>query len=141
MKLAVFLALFLLSVGAYAACDVNKYWQIVKSSDFEQNYNQYKSECPNFDWTTDGCSVPAEVQDLIPLSHTYCGIFYWPCRQHDFGYRNADTEHVLNEDARKQVDDQLLASMKKTCSNFSCKAVAESFYSAVRLFGGRVFGR
>src|SRR5688500_13497574 len=115
MKLALFLAVALISF-AYGQVNQASYWQIDSDSNFQADYNHYKSAYPGFDWSTDGCSVPMVIQAVSRMADKYVAKFYWPCVQHDFGYRNAGHVGLKNENARAQVDQHLKDGMMATCS-------------------------
>ena len=97
----------------------------------------------SFDWTTDGCSTPGNVEKGRFYN------FHDACVRHDFGYRNL---HLLesrfggghlywNETNRKRVDQQFLSDMNSSCSKRSwfvrpvCRAWAKVYYLGVRAFG------
>jgi hypothetical protein len=98
---------------------------------------------PWFDWSTDWCSAPGVGSTGRSFD------FRWPCRRHDFGYRNL---HLLerrygtgatfwNPWNRLRVDMQLMTDMKAHCAarpwyeEATCRAWAATFYAAVRGFG------
>ena len=95
-----------------------------------------------FDWSTDYCSAP--LVGNTGLSFDFRG----PCRRHDFGYRNLrllDRRYgggYWNATNRRRVDQQFLADMKSHCRGRAvwlqprCYSWAETYYAAVRLFGG-----
>jgi hypothetical protein len=114
---------------------------------------------PWFDVTTDWCSAPLVGSTGRSFD------FRSACRRHDFGYRNLkllDTRYSCagraaghtcaspgragtywTAAARRRVDQQFLADMSSHCrarpwwESASCLGWAETFYSAVRSFGGR----
>jgi len=108
--------------------------KIVADNDFREHYDQLRRDFPRFDWHNNGCSGPAKLTG-------YADDFFWPCVQHDFGYRNAKMVHRHNETTRTFIDFQLLEHTKRVCSHRSllakppCYVTANNFYSAVRLFG------
>ncbi len=96
-----------------------------------------------FDWSTDFCSAPM----LGNTGVTYD--FRGPCRRHDFGYRNLrlldrryGAGHWTSAN-RRRVDLQFLADMRAHCARRSlwlqptCRWWAQTYYAAVRLWGGR----
>jgi hypothetical protein len=96
------------------------------------------------DWDTDMCSAPLVGSTGRSFN------FGNSCRRHDFGYRNLQLiEHrygtgstYWNGSSRKRVDQQFLADMRQHCAGRpwydrpTCRAWAETFYAAVRTFGG-----
>lgn len=95
-----------------------------------------RREFAELDWTTDYCSAPLVGNTGRSFN------FRAPCQRHDFAYRNMKLLGTLGETNRKRVDEQFLADMRSTCSprpitqKFNCLAWAETFYAAVRAFGG-----
>jgi hypothetical protein len=99
---------------------------------------------PWFDWSTDYCSAPLVGNTGRSFNFTNA------CRRHDFGYRNLQLLErrygagatYWNSTSRKRVDQRLLADMRAHCSGRpwydapTCFAWAETFYAAVRTFGG-----
>jgi Prokaryotic phospholipase A2 len=99
------------------------------------------------DWTTDGCSTPGAV-GLGDTGRSFN--FRSACWRHDFSYRNTKLADWLfnaggrywNSSNRYQIDRQLLADMKADCAprswtqRYSCLGWAETYYRAVRTFGG-----
>lgn len=97
---------------------------------------------PWFDWSTDLCSAPLVGSTGRSFD------FRHPCRRHDFGYRNLRLidrrygTHHWNSTTRKAVDDRFLRDMLDHCVTRSewlrttCRWWAQTFYAAVRLFGG-----
>lgn len=99
---------------------------------------------PWFDWSTDWCSAPLVGSTGLSFD------FRWPCRRHDFGYRNLQLlerrygtgRTYWNGANRQRVDDRFYADMKAHCRSRSvllqpaCYRWAWTFYSAVRVAGG-----
>ena len=97
-----------------------------------------------FDWSTDFCSAPLVGNTGRSFNFTNS------CRRHDFGYRNLQLLErrygtggtYWNGPNRKRVDQRLLADMRNHCfgrpwyDEPTCLAWAETFYAAVRTFGG-----
>ncbi len=97
-----------------------------------------------FDWSTDWCSAPLVGSTGLSFD------FRWPCRRHDFGYRNLQLlerrygtgRTYWNGTNRKAVDDRFYADMKAHCRTRSlllqgqCFNWAWTFYLAVRVAGG-----
>ena len=94
------------------------------------------------DWSSDLCSAPG----IRSTGRSFD--FGDACRRHDFGYRNSVmleqrwSVDLWNHDARKRIDEQLLADMKQHCKHRrlfdrpTCRAWAYTFYGTVRLAGG-----
>lgn len=111
---------------------------IAADNSFHAHYDQWRNKFPNFDWGTDGCSGPAKLTG-------FADNFYWPCVQHDFGYRNNRKVHRHNETTRAFVDAELLAHIKQLCAHYAllakpgCYLAAQNFYNAVRVGGWAKF--
>ena len=131
----------LISVSAHATPHkplgelyVGNFAKIAADDKFREHYGEWRRNFPDFDWNNDGCSGPAKLTG-------YADNFFWPCVQHDFGYRNASRVHRRNEATRKFIDDELLHHTKQVCSHYGvwkkprCYVTADHFYKAVRLFG------
>jgi hypothetical protein len=112
------------------------YRMIVADDNFHANYDRYKRQYPQFNWGNDGCSGPARFTG-------YSDNFFWPCVQHDFGYRNNRIASQHNEAARQFVDSEFRQHMKQICGRYdsairkrparwSCNGAADAFYTAVR---------
>ncbi len=113
----------------------NLYRNIISDIRFEQDLAGYKSRYPFFDWTTDGCTVPREINAKA---------FYLPCVKHDFGYRNNRRVGLHNEETRLFVDRQLRKDMIAVChrrtapeNTSTCLGLVNAAVAAVRLVGGR----
>jgi hypothetical protein len=135
----------LISVSAYAARHktldepyVGTFATIAADDKFREHYDEWRRNFPDFDWHNNGCSGPAKLTG-------YADNFFWPCVQHDFGYRNAPLVNRRNEATRKFIDDELLKHTKQVCSHYhvlkkpSCYVTANNFYNAVRLFARGYF--
>lgn len=112
-----------------------------------------------FDWTTDWCSAPLVGSTGRSFD------FRWPCRRHDFAYRNTKLLDVRygcphrepgavcesrawrhgrwwNHRSRLEIDRRLRTDMRRSCWQqrpwhwASCLMWAETFYRAVRAAGG-----
>ena len=97
-----------------------------------------------FDWSTDLCSAPLVGNTGRSFNFTNS------CRRHDFGYRNLQLlerrygtgSTYWNASSRKRVDLRLLTDMRNHCfgrpwyDEPTCLAWSETFYVAVRTFGG-----
>jgi hypothetical protein len=106
------------------------------------------AQSPSFhDWSTDGCSTPGNV-GLGDTGRSYN--FRSACWRHDFSYRNskrADSWYGVfgrywNASSRYRIDRMFLADMRADCGprswtqRYSCLGWAETYYRAVRTFGG-----
>ena len=99
---------------------------------------------PWFDWSTDWCSAPLVASTGRSFD------FRWPCRRHDFGYRNLQLlerrygsgSTFWNSASRTAVDRQFLRDMNSHCwgklvfLQLTCLAWARTYYAAVRVVGG-----
>lgn len=124
------------TLDAQAAPYASSTYKIVASTNtFRSRYSTLKSAFPRFVWTTDGCSGPSGYTG-------WSDEFYWPCRQHDFGYRNVRFYPSLrNETHRHWVDAQFKEHMNSVCDTlgwrkYPCYVAARAFYTAV-YFGGK----
>jgi hypothetical protein len=122
-----------------AAGTAGAYRSIVADDNFRTHYEQYKRQFPppRFNWGNDGCSGPAKLTG-------YNDNFFWPCVQHDFGYRNNRIASQHNEGTREFVDRQFLRHMRQICDRYdsalikrgakvACYGAADAFYHAVRV--------
>jgi len=123
-------------------------WVYVRHELYEVSLKSFTLATPTgdrwFDWTNDGCSAPL-VGDTGRSFN-----FRDPCARHDFGYRNLKLlerrygagRTYWNPTERRRVDQQFLADMKGHCRSRSfllqpsCFAWAQTYYLAVRTFGG-----
>ncbi|KAF8466007.1 prokaryotic phospholipase A2-domain-containing protein [Kalaharituber pfeilii] len=86
------------------------------------------------DWTDNGCSNSPDK----PLGFN----FLYSCMRHDFGYRNYKAQSRFTEPNRKKIDDKFKADLYNECkkqgtlAEIACKALADTYYVAVRAFGG-----
>lgn len=92
-----------------------------------------------FDWTTDGCS--GGMREFAPK---FFAKFFWPCAQHDFGYRNNDLVGFHDDKTREFVDRELHERMRAVCAKQrigkrSCYLQAKLAYDALRKFGGKAW--
>lgn len=125
--------------------------------------NWAKKDLPGkFNYSNDGCSVPAYVSfaGLTGAAVTYYkGVFKNACIIHDFGYRNFGSgtqagykQYSLNKDyltanqrgwglsgAKANIDRRFLSQMQMICSSrideIVCDRAASVFYTAVKNFG------
>lgn len=111
------------------------YKSVSANNSFRSQYSSLRGKYPSFNWTTDGCSGPSGYTG-------WSDEFYWPCRQHDFGYRNArHYPSLMNETHRHWVDGQFKQHMQNVCDDlgwrkYPCYAAAQAFYTAV-YYGGK----
>lgn len=124
------------TLGAQAAPYPQSTYTAIAATDvFRNNYNFYRSRYARFNWGNDGCSGPAKFTG-------WSDEFFWPCVQHDFGYRNARLyPRLLNENHRAWIDGQFKQHMRQKCATlgwrkYACYVAAEGFWAAVR-HGGR----
>jgi hypothetical protein len=83
------------------------------------------------DWGSDGCSFSPDK----PLGYN----FLPACYRHDFGYGNYKKQVRFTEPNRKRIDDQFRADLYVICNGrLLCKRAADTYYFAVRAFGGTV---
>ncbi|WP_431984828.1 phospholipase A2 [Streptomyces qinglanensis] len=112
----------------------------------ELTYRQFAAarHTPPFNWTTDGCSVPA---GLLP----YSKVFRPACVQHDFGYRNYGGNHELKLDptraTKNWIDGRFRTEMRRICDDRysaagrhrNCRRAADTYYAGVRIGGDKAF--
>ena len=115
------------------------------------NERNSPNRCQDFDWSTDGCSVPAWVQATVFLMPGGPVLFYWmrknmhrfvdACTQHDFAYQAFGPQgRALDTSAeqRLKVDNHWRSIMRSRCDGIGrvkerqCKRAADTFYAAVR---------
>ncbi len=95
-------------------------------------FTQLRGQQPyadQLDWGSDGCSFSPDA----PF-----GFAFLPtCHRHDFGYRNYKRQARFNESTRLSIDNKFRSDMYSVCgSNWFCKRTADTYYYAVRQFGG-----
>lgn len=124
------------ALGAQAApYYLSTYTTIAATNTFRSRYSTLRSAFPRFNWGNDGCSGPSGYTG-------WSDEFFWPCVQHDFGYRNARFyPSRMNEADRHWVDGQFKQHMQAVCDTLGwrkpfCYVAAQAFYTAV-YFGGR----
>lgn len=124
------------------------------------NYNRYKLAYPGaFDWSNNGCSVPAYIWVPSPVAMIYTKkVFVNACNRHDFGYRNFGNNPNgkvrlklgPNAATKAAIDSQFLANMRQQCHisysgklrapvRAQCLSVAQAFYVAVKYRGNKAF--
>jgi len=102
-----------------------------RDDNFKNNYLNDRHYMPNYDWSQDGCSGPATKTG-------YADNFYWPCVQHDFGYRNNRRARMHNEWTRYDIDVSFLRHMDNLCAHYGvfakvpCYSMSTIFYKGVR---------
>lgn len=103
----------------------------------------HHTEHPEFNWSSDNCSVPYPWESISAL---YMDTFQSSCVRHDFGYRNYGKKSFLKlnptEEGRKSIDDRFYRDMKDVAAAAPDAALRDSlyvgasaFYSLVRLNG------
>jgi hypothetical protein len=123
-----------------AAADLTTVEHVVFEVSISEFMNMRRQRAPqDLDWTSDGCST----QLPFGLGNTGRSFdFTKACTRHDFAYRNFARLGGLTEPVRARVDRQFLSDMRTDCSRRSwtqrhtCRAWAQTYYRAVRLFGG-----
>ncbi|KAF2024490.1 hypothetical protein EK21DRAFT_117748 [Setomelanomma holmii] len=87
------------------------------------------------DWTADGCS--SSPDDPFGFQ------FHNSCLRHDFGYRNYKQQKRCKKADKKRIDKNFKQDMYDQCAlgddQDGCEAVANVYYSSVRVFGGNHF--
>ena len=103
-------------------------------ADFDRDWDAKSPSC--FDWSSDDCSGSPDN----PLGFD----FNYPCRRHDFGYRNSKKMHRCTDEYKKRVDDNFQHDLYNYCSQFSgwsswrgveCRRLADVYHEAVRKLG------
>jgi Prokaryotic phospholipase A2 len=126
--------------GAGATSDLIEFRHVMFGVSIGQFLSARAARQPlGFDWTSDGCSTPLPV-GLGDTGRSFD--FRAACQRHDFGYRNAPRLGVWNSAERARIDARFLADMRTDCSprpwtqKVSCLGWAQTYYRAVRAFGG-----
>lgn len=89
---------------------------------------------PELDWYSNGCTASPES----PLGYN----FHPSCQRHDFGYHNYKNQGRFDE-GKDAIDSNFKADMYNECdkhgvlSSAVCKGVADVYYEAVHVFGGK----
>lgn len=133
---------------AVPAHDAASDWRYVQRELFAISLWQFVNDARSsgdrrFDWSTDYCSAPLVGSTGLSFD------FRNSCRRHDFGYRNLKlldrwygAGRFWNAANRARVDRQFLTDMRNHCAarawwlHSSCRRWADTFYAAVRWFGG-----
>ncbi len=117
--------------------------QDMSGSDFISSYGTPV----NFNWNSDECSAP--IAGNSPWD------FEWPCRRHDFGYRNLErgegrfpAHDMWNVENKATTDRQFRDDLYLHCDlNFSnimqhplCDADAYAYHYAVSFYGDNTWG-
>jgi hypothetical protein len=105
-------------------------------SNSPSQFTQIRDQRPyldQLDWGSDGCTLSPDT----PFGFA----FLTACHRHDFGYRNYQRQDRFNEATRLSLDDLFRADMYSVCGwNWLCRRTADTYYWAVRQFGGLVTG-
>lgn len=81
------------------------------------------------DWSSDGCSNSPDNPFGFNLVKA--------CYRHDFGYRNFKRQGRFTESNRLAIDNNFKDDMYEVCNgNWACNRFADTYYWAVRQFGG-----
>jgi hypothetical protein len=106
----------------------DEYLYSVSLTDFQQ----LRGEQPNgdvLDWSSDGCSNSPDNPFGFNLVKA--------CHRHDFGYRNYRNQGRFTEANRLTIDNLFRDDMYEVCDgNWACNRFADTYYWAVRQFGG-----
>ncbi|HEY7592472.1 MAG TPA: phospholipase [Actinophytocola sp.] len=94
-----------------------------------QNLRVQKPYDGQLDWSSDGCSNSPDNPFGFNLVKA--------CYRHDFGYRNYKRQGRFTEANRLRIDNNFKDDMYEVCNgNWACDRFADSYYWAVRQFGG-----
>ena len=94
-----------------------------------QTTRYYRPYADQLDWSSDGCSNSPDNPFGFNLVKA--------CYRHDFGYRNYKRQGRFTETNRKAIDDNFKRDMYTVCAgNWACNRFADTYYLAVRQFGG-----
>jgi hypothetical protein len=135
MVVTVVLGLLLGSGVAQAALSPAELRAVTDDYLFQRSLSQFtqlrgqQPHADQLDWSSDGCSFSPDA----PF-----GFAFLPaCHRHDFGYRNYKRQSRFNETTRLSIDNRFRSDMYGICgSNWFCRRTADSYYFAVRQFGG-----
>ncbi len=96
------------------------------------DFQQLRADQPNgdqLDWSSDGCSNSPDNPFGFNLVKA--------CYRHDFGYRNYKGQGRFTESNRLAIDNNFKDDMYEVCNgNWACNRFADTYYLAVRQFGG-----
>jgi hypothetical protein len=96
------------------------------------NFQSLRAEQPygdQVDWSSDGCSNAPDNPFGFNLVRA--------CYRHDFGYRNYKRQDRFTESNRLTIDNNFKDDMYEVCNgNWACNRFADTYYLAVRQFGG-----
>ncbi|EFY88248.1 hypothetical protein J3459_017903 [Metarhizium acridum] len=92
------------------------------------------NELPNkLDWTSDGCTSSPNNPFNFP--------FLPACHRHDFGYANFRLQKRFTRTNKLKIDMQFRTDLYYQCQQSAaegvCRSLANVYYAAVRVFGGR----
>lgn len=94
-----------------------------------QNLRAQKPYAGQLDWSSDGCSDSPDNPFGFNLVKA--------CYRHDFGYRNYKRQGRFTESNRLAIDNNFKHDMYEVCNgNWACDRFADTYYWAVRQFGG-----
>ena len=118
-------------------CTASETDRLIFSTPIAQFHRQWDVKSPGcFDWSSDDCSGSPDN----PLGFD----FNYPCRRHDFGYRNSKKQGRCTEAYRKRVDDNFQKDLYDYCAQFSgleswkgveCRRLADTYHEFVRGLG------
>lgn len=90
---------------------------------------------PQLNWYSNGCTASPDA----PLGYT----FLPSCQRHDFGYHNYKDQDRFTDDNKHRIDLNFKADLYNECnkhgavSGLVCKGIANVYYEAVNVFGGK----
>jgi hypothetical protein len=125
-------ALVVGTLSANAAGDIEQTTDQYLFSASLTEFQQLRVDRPNgdqLDWSSDGCSNSPDNPFGFNLVKA--------CYRHDFGYRNYKAQRRFSEDNRLRIDNNFKEDMYEVCNgNWACNRFADTYYLAVRQFGG-----
>jgi hypothetical protein len=125
-------ALVVGTLSANAAGDIEQTTDQYLFSASLTEFQQLRVDQPNsdqLDWSSDGCSNSPDNPFGFNLVKA--------CYRHDFGYRNYKAQGRFSEDNRLRIDNNFKEDMYEVCNgNWACNRFADTYYLAVRQFGG-----
>lgn len=125
-------ALVVGTLSANAAGDIEQTTDQYLFSASLTEFQQLRVDQPNgdqLDWSSDGCSNSPD--------NPFGFDFVKACYRHDFGYRNYKAQGRFSEDNRLRIDNNFKEDMYEVCNgNWACNRFADTYYLAVRQFGG-----
>lgn len=90
---------------------------------------------PELNWYSNGCTASPDT----PLGYSFTP----SCQRHDFGYHNYKNQDRFTDDNKHRIDLNFKADLYNECnkhgavSGLVCKGIANVYYEAVSVFGGR----